>query len=212
MWLRSFTHTIKNHLIAIKSEAEFLKERHNNDDETLYSLQLILHSCSQSFSSIDKAVQKLNNITLDLHPCPLDVPIKKAISKFNFSNNTGLYVNNCKNIPLAYIDENHITEVIYNIIDNARDAIDNLQQGIITLSLEKQKSWAIISIMDNGTGIADEYKEKIFEPFNSTKSSLNNWGIGLSYCHKIIDAHDGEIVVETEEGEGTTFKILLPFL
>lgn len=212
MGLRAFTHSIKNHLLAIRSEAEFLKERHRDDEETRYSLQLILNSCSQSFSSIDHAVQKLNNFTLDLHPCHLDIPIKKAIAKINLPHNILLDLNYCQEIPLAYIDEEHITETIYNIIDNARDAIDTNQQGLITLSLEIQENWAIISITDNGAGIADDCLEKIFEPFNSTKSSLNNWGIGLSYCHKIINAHDGEIIVESKEGQGTTFKILLPSL
>jgi signal transduction histidine kinase len=55
-----------------------------------------------------------------------------------------------------------------------------------------------------------EHLDSIFSPFFTTKSSLTNWGIGLSYCHKIVAAHDGDITAESEPQKGTLFKIVLP--
>jgi signal transduction histidine kinase len=68
----------------------------------------------------------------------------------------------------------------------------------------------LIRIRDNGPGISEEIKEKIFQPFFTTKTSGQGTGLGLSLSYDIIKAHGGELKVETEPGEGTTFIIKLP--
>ncbi|MBP8114954.1 MAG: HAMP domain-containing histidine kinase [Chitinophagaceae bacterium] len=67
-----------------------------------------------------------------------------------------------------------------------------------------------ISISDNGPGIPDSIKDKIFQPFFTTKPTGQGTGLGLSLSYDIIKAHGGEIKVETKENEGTTFIITLP--
>jgi signal transduction histidine kinase len=67
-----------------------------------------------------------------------------------------------------------------------------------------------ISISDNGQGIPSEIKDKIFQPFFTTKPTGQGTGLGLSLSYDIVKAHGGELVVESEEGEGTEFKITLP--
>ena len=68
----------------------------------------------------------------------------------------------------------------------------------------------IISVSDNGTGIPDKVKEKIFQPFFTTKPAGKGMGLGLSLSYDIVKAHGGEINVESKEGEGTVFSINLP--
>jgi signal transduction histidine kinase len=66
----------------------------------------------------------------------------------------------------------------------------------------------IISVKDNGNGIPDSIKEKIFQPFFTTKPTGQGTGLGLSLSYDIVKAHGGEIKVETKEGEGSEFTIL----
>ncbi len=68
----------------------------------------------------------------------------------------------------------------------------------------------MISVKDNGMGIPQKILDKIFQPFFTTKPTGQGTGLGLSLSYDIIRAHGGEIKVETKEGEGTTFIILLP--
>ena len=65
--------------------------------------------------------------------------------------------------------------------------------------------------MDNGQGVPNEIKDKIFQPFFTTKPTGKGTGLGLSLSYDIINAHGGEILVDSEEGKGTTFTISIPF-
>ncbi|WP_317045672.1 sensor histidine kinase [Algoriphagus aquimarinus] len=67
-----------------------------------------------------------------------------------------------------------------------------------------------ISVKDNGSGIPDHIKEKIFQPFFTTKPTGSGTGLGLSLSYDIVKAHGGELKVESKEGEGTTLFIQLP--
>jgi two-component system, NtrC family, sensor kinase len=86
--------------------------------------------------------------------------------------------------------------------------------GITTKSLgDKPDSYRVqISISDNGPGIPDAIKDKIFQPFFTTKPTGQGTGLGLSLSYDIVKAHGGEIRVESKEGEGTEFTIQLPSL
>ena len=68
----------------------------------------------------------------------------------------------------------------------------------------------LITVSDNGGGIPDSIKEKIFQPFFTTKPTGSGTGLGLSLSYDIVKAHGGEIKVESKEGEGTVFIIQLP--
>ena len=70
----------------------------------------------------------------------------------------------------------------------------------------------LISVRDNGPGIPLKILDKIFQPFFTTKPTGQGTGLGLSLSYDIVKAHGGELKVETKEGEGTTFIILLPLV
>ena len=110
------------------------------------------------------------------------------------------------------VDGEQITQVLLNIINNAIDALD--PGGRITLSTsvaesEKGIRSVHITIKDNGLGIAPDIIQQIFEPFFSTKGSKGT-GLGLSICKGIMDNHGGEINLESQLGQGTTFTLSLP--
>ncbi|CAH0118979.1 Adaptive-response sensory-kinase SasA [Paenibacillus sp. CECT 9249] len=210
---RAFTHALKNHLLAVRAETEYLKDKHSGDGETTYSLKLIDDSVGQALDSIDFAARQLGSIELNLQPLSLSAPIGPAMARMRAEHeHIRIFYRSEAESALAYLDEKHMGEVVYNIFTNAAEAAEDKQRLQITVETKRQNGWGTISIADNGPGIPAEQLELIFSPFFTTKSSVTNWGIGLSFCHKIVEGHDGKITAESEPGQGTTFKIYLPLV
>jgi len=108
-------------------------------------------------------------------------------------------------------DRTQIHQMVFNFCTNARDAIGN-RPGYIRIRISKNKDTekVLISIEDNGVGVNQEVKEKIFEPYFSTKPVNEGTGMGLSIIHSIIEEMSGYIWLESGENKGTTFYIVLP--
>ena len=101
-----------------------------------------------------------------------------------------------------------LSQVFVNLLVNAAQAIEG--QGIIVVSTRREDNWAVVEIADNGSGIAPENLERIFEAFYTTKEVGKGTGLGLSICHDILQKHQGTISVTSNVGEGTCFTIKLP--
>ena len=122
------------------------------------------------------------------------------------------------------VDVGQINQVLMNLCINARDAMDG--KGNIEIGLDIQKAqgqcdachedidgeWVHLSVKDNGPGIGPEIFKNMFEPFFTSKDIGKGSGMGLSVVHGIVHDHSGHIQVDTSEGKGTTFHILLPIL
>ncbi len=115
------------------------------------------------------------------------------------------------------VDKGQMGQIFLNLINNARHAIMPEGKGLIRISINEVNNRLEIQIKDNGTGMDEEVKRNIFNPFFTTKGALakdrlgiKGTGLGLSVSHSIIQNHDGTIHVESEKGKGTTFIITLP--
>ena len=120
-------------------------------------------------------------------------------------------------LPKIEVVPQDIGRVILNLITNAFYAVnERAKQGIagyeptVSVSTKKKENAIEISVKDNGNGIPEHIKEKIFQPFFTTKPTGQGTGLGLSLSYDIVKAHGGELNVETKEGEGTEFIIKLP--
>jgi signal transduction histidine kinase len=111
--------------------------------------------------------------------------------------------------------------VILNLLNNAFQATadrkqtttDTTYQPVINVATRKDQSKLILIVSDNGNGIPDRIRDKIFQPFFTTKPTGQGTGLGLSLSYDIIrKGHNGEIRVETKDGEGTKFIIELPLV
>jgi len=97
-----------------------------------------------------------------------------------------------------------------NIALNAAEAMKGKGSLSISSSLNQRGDFVEVRMIDAGTGISKENLSKIFDPFFTTKDPQKGTGLGLSVSYGIIQKHQGDIVVESEIGKGTTFTIKLP--
>ena len=133
--------------------------------------------------------------------------IEHQVNKWN---NVRIITDLNKKLPLFNLDRSSITQVLINLLMNARDAMP--QGGIITISsdYDPKKDALILMIADTGVGISDAHQDKIFMPFFTTKPIGKGTGLGLSIVHGIVESHGGEIKVESKKGEGSIFTLIFP--
>jgi signal transduction histidine kinase len=129
-----------------------------------------------------------------------------------------------ENMPVIKASKNQIEQVIVNLLQNARDAILDRQmadeaneeepsnKNIITVrgGVVPDEPSVFLEVEDTGIGMSDDVEKRIFEPFYTTKNSERGTGLGLSISLEIIRSHGGEMQVETKEGRGSVFRIVLP--
>jgi PAS domain S-box-containing protein len=114
--------------------------------------------------------------------------------------------------PVVRADPNRLRQVFLNLIINAMESMNG--DGTVTVrtgSLKRRsrsRDWIFVDIADTGAGIPAEHLGRIFDPFFTTKNA--GTGLGLTVTHKIVEDHRGRIEVESREGTGTTFRVLLP--
>lgn len=166
---------------------------------------------SQSGSGV-KELTDINNLAdeylrLAYHGLKAKDKSFNANMKTYFDSNVG---------PISIIPQD-IGRVLLNLINNAFYAVNEKKketsQGYeptVWLQTKKTGDKVEISVRDNGNGISEKIKEKIFQPFFTTKPTGQGTGLGLSLSYDIVKAHGGELKLETREGEGSTFIVQLP--
>ena len=116
------------------------------------------------------------------------------------------------NLPVILAHNNRMEQVIFNLITNARDAIcleGDADKSILIRTFQENDS-VLLEVTDTGSGIPDDLKEKIFDPFFTTKDVGKGMGLGLAIIYGIVKDYEGDIIVESEEGRGTTFRQRFP--
>ena len=153
-----------------------------------------------SFSRIDKE----NVIDININEC-----IENTLRFiWNELKQKAIVIKNFGDTPLTVCNAQELNHVFMNIIINASQSIE--KKGEITIKTEQVLNYIHISISDTGTGIKSQDIGRIFEPFFTTKDVGKGKGLGLAMCYDIIKRHEGEILVESEYGKGTTFTIIIP--
>ncbi len=113
-----------------------------------------------------------------------------------------------ENLPTVPADAALLRQVLHNLIQNAIDALAGAERPRIVVSSELSAEGVQLSVLDNGSGIADNVIERIFEPYVTTKPK--GTGLGLAIVKKIVDEHRGRIHVENVKPHGAHVSILLP--
>lgn len=191
-----------------------------------YLLEEIPTSIEQSLEGIDRVAHIVRAMKEFSHPGSkekVSVDINKAIeTTITVSRNEWKYVAEMETdfdveLPMVPCLPGEFNQVILNMIMNAAHAIGTVVgdgadgMGVIKVDTCRDGDWVEIRISDTGTGIPDATKDKIFNPFFTTKEVGKGTGQGLAIAHNVIvERHGGQITFETEESKGTTFFVRLP--
>ena len=209
-------HEIRNPLTPIKMVVSHLSFIKDIDDATfkeiaLRSAQLILDQVetleriTNEFAFFAKMPQNANNTAFELNE------LINSVTSLFISGNTDKNIKVLINLPdealFIYADKNHLLGAFNNLIKNAIQAIPNDRQGVVRVSLYRQKTKAIIRISDNGVGIPKAAVDKVFGQNFTTK--LQGSGIGLYYTKQIVQSAGGKIYFDSVEDIGTDFFIEL---
>lgn len=209
--LKVFSHSIKNHLIAIKLLSEQLANENNEENKNKLTEEII-SICNSSIEKLSLSSQKIGVVKLFYETVNINELINKRIKKYKNMYKDAKISFDSKNEIYLNVDKTQFEKVMDNIILNAIEAGRSPKDTELVIGVEEKDAYGIISISDNGIGIEEKYTKKIFDPFFSTKPMSSNWGIGLSFCQKIIEAFGGVILVQSKVHEGTQFTIYIPTL
>ncbi len=180
----------KGDLIKVKNKLQTLKKSLNRAKSLTHQLLTF----SKGGAPVKKQVYNLDEIIKDI----VEFILSGTAIEVNFEFD--------KELQPVEIDVDQISSAIENIVLNAKEALNN--KGKIDVKVVNSKDFVKISIKDYGPGIPLEIKDKIFEPYFSTKK--NGSGLGLAIVYSIIKNHNGDIKIYSEEGKYTDFQLYLP--
>lgn len=140
--------------------------------------------------------------------------LDETIREFEHPDNITIVKNYSDKAEKIYADMSYIKDAFGNILKNALEAINakDCNGGTIKITVFREFDLAAIVFEDNGYGMNRETRKNIFKPFYTTKTRIENWGIGLSHVNKIIKMHNGNISVKSSPKQGTEFTIILPIV
>ena len=220
-------HDFNNILSAIVGYGEILRLKMKENDPLRLNVKYLLEAA-------DRAAQLTHSLLAFsrkqiLNPRPIDLNetilrVQKLLRRV-IGEDIELKAVFKQNALTVNADSSQIEQVLMNLATNARDAMPH--GGSFTIETDmtdlddtfirahgygEQGSFAVVSVIDTGTGMDEATRKRIFEPFFTTKAVGRGSGLGLSMVYGIIKQHQGYINVYSEPGEGTTFKIYLPLI
>lgn len=206
------SHAIKNESATISISVDTIRATAEIDAKTENKLNIIKNS-SRNLSNFAQRINKFRIYNMDLEPYDLRSLVENTISQANpliFGKNIEI-INMCNENIIIALDSVHTSEVIKNLIINAIEAIEPVNtKGIIKIETEIINNSACLSIKDNGIGIPTDSIEKVLTPFFTTKKGANNFGLGLSYCYKVMKCHKGTLKISSKMNHGTKVSLFFP--
>ena len=217
--LRAISHDLRTPLTSISGNASNLLSNGDSFDDATKK-QLYADNYDDSMWLIN-LVENLLSVTrieeghLNLHITEdlLDDVISEALRHINRqSSEHNITVQTGEDFLFAKMDSKLMVQVIINLVDNA---VKYTPKGSnIVITTKKQGANAVVSVADNGDGIPDEMKDRVFDMFysgaNKVADSRRSLGLGLSLCKSIVNAHGGTIEVSDNKPHGTVFTVTLP--
>ena len=218
-------HEIKNPLgsisIYIQLIEKIIKKNIDNSSQCFAELKdycaIIKEEIGRLEDTINSFLFSVRKLELNLEEININSLILSTIDFLKYeieNNNINMEIKFDRDNLIMRIDERYIKQSLINIIQNAIDSIleksEKKYKKEIQIKLKTVDNFALIIIKDNGIGIKEELLTKIFEPYFTTKR--HGTGLGLTNVARIIEAHNGNINIESEYGKGTKVIIKLPLL
>lgn len=210
---KQVAHEIKNPLTPMKLSVQQLLRVYNPDDpKSGEKLTKVASSIIEQIDALTRIANEFSNFAKMPNPSEerMDVVgLIEGVREMFVSEEQVNIVLKAPSHPVEIMaDRNQFIRVFNNLIKNAIQAMPSDRESVIDISVKRVKDVIHIDVTDNGVGIAEDQKVKIFVPYFTTKST--GTGLGLAMVRQIIENHKGTIDFESEDGKGTTFMIRLP--
>ena len=204
-------HELRNPLGTIKTSAEMLLKNVPADNAVAREMAGFISSeVDRTNSLVTRFLDFARPLAVRLDKTDLTQVIDQAVSdveKHQPPFDVTIYKNYSPEIPPFFLDGELMERVMYNLVLNAAQA--SPPSASITVKTRQIDGMVEIAVIDRGSGIQPKLLESIFNPFYTTKAG--GVGLGLAIVSKIVDEHGGSISVESEPGEGSVFRVYLPF-
>ena len=203
-------HEVRNPLSSIKGFATYFRERYRDNQCDVENADIMINEIERLNRVIGQLLEFARPVDLKMSKSSLTVVIAHAVKLVGGQAiEKGILIKSeiFPQLKDVTIDSDKIKQVLLNLFLNALEAMEKGGSLSVTAAPIADKRFEIV-VSDTGRGIAKEGLVRIFDPYYTTKSS--GTGLGLAIAHKIIEAHAGQIRIDSEPGKGTTVKISLP--
>jgi signal transduction histidine kinase len=209
----SIAHEIKNPLVSIEGFAK--RVGRVKDPEKIHRYAQFIEEEADRLSKVLTRLLDFSRMSEpDIQPLDLNETVDDTILFLEHHltrfRNINLTVRKGKRVPRVHADKIHVQQALINVVMNAAQAMPDGGPLVIETGADR-KRYAWIALTDKGPGIEPETLKRIFEPFFTTKPKGQGTGLGLPLSKRLLEANGGKIEVESVVGEGTTFRLLLPF-
>ena len=215
-------HEINNPLAIVSGITGFLGEL--VEDERDVDETEILQELIEALPKIEKQIERGRDITHRLlrFARKPEMPIEHADANTVLKEILPFFEKECRlaginihrdyqrGLPKIAVDETQLQEILMNLTKNAMDALTSKGGGNIWLKANEEAGKVVLTVCDDGPGIDDAIRDRLFDPFASTKSIEQGTGLGLAVCYAIVKRCDGEIRVFSGPDGGACFKVFLP--
>lgn len=212
-FMYKMTHELQTPVSSIRLSSEMLsKDAVVHNPERLHKYLNIIKVESQRMqwhieNVLHIARAENQDLTLKLEKINLNDLIESILDRYNEVVTSKLNADD----PMVSVDREHLTNVIHNLIDNALKYTPKDPE--ITITTTRNADMVEVSVKDNGIGIAKEEQKKIFGNFYRIQDNAPNvkgFGLGLSYVQQIAKAHQWQVELSSQEGNGSKFTIIIP--
>lgn len=197
-------------LVFISAKAE--KSRFDQIQSDIQGVLKNIHNGVGRASRIVQSLRAFSSNHSDLRELYVSEPVEMAIDiLYGRIKDTGILLNRnyASNVPLITGNLSELNQVFSNLIDNAIHAMEKTKKKELTIETEVVNKFAVVKIRDTGSGIPEEIRDKIIEPFFTTREQGKGTGLGLSVSYSIIKKHKGELSFDSDHS-GSWFKVMLP--
>ena len=206
----SIAHELNNPLQTVSLRVESLSMRLSDDPAALEALSVVEKELDRMANLVKNLLQLSRREEHRISTVNVAEELEKTVELLHYHlRKCGIEVRKDfqPGIPMIMADPEQLRQVFVNLFTNAADAMPS--GGLLTLRARGGPS-LVIEIVDTGTGIAAADLPRVMETFFTTKPPGKGTGLGLPICRRIVEAHGGTISIESEPGNGTTVRIVLP--
>ncbi len=205
-------HEVKNPLGIVLGGVEYLQRKLSAADaDTQTALEKVKESTLRADGVVRGLLQFARPSQLKMEKVHAQEIVKESLGLLQYRGplkGIAVHTDFREGDLLVDLDKNRMQQVLFNLLANAVEAMPS--GGTLTLKTFREGASVVIQVTDTGEGIPKENLSKLFEPFFTTKRDRKGTGLGLSISKMIVENHRGMLLVESEPGKGTTFRITLP--